>query len=170
MVALMKQYGKAVFICVTSVLVLGILFQMQSEGKTGFMEIIYQKTMEDMSKASPADYTDADAVKAVMARKKPQITYTYTKTLVGAVVNLENMFEAKDAEGNPAALEITDILNPMGESILYLTKEDKKQHRQSEDTKNILFARTGIYTVYVKAVDAEKKQTYEQYRLPVTSN
>lgn len=80
------------------------------------------------------------------------------------------MFEAKDAEGNPAALEITDIVNPMGESILYLTKEDKKQHRQSEDTKNILFARTGIYTVYVKAVDAEKKQTYEQYRLPVTSN
>lgn len=170
MVTLMKQYGRAILICVTSVLVLGILFRMQSNGKTGFIEVVYDKALEDMNEINPSDYTDTDAVKAVMARKKPEITYMYTKTLIGSAVNLENMFEAKDAEGNPVAAEITDIRNPLGVSILYSTKEDKKQHRQSGDTKNFLFEKTGIYTVYVKAVDAEKKQTYEQYRLPVTSN
>lgn len=170
MVTLMKQYGRAVLICATSVLVLGILFRMQSNGKTGFIEVVYDKALEDMNMTNPSDYTDTDVVKAVMARKKPEITFTYVKTLVGSAVNLENMFEAKDAEGNPVAAEITDIVNSLGVSILYSTKEDKKQHRKSGDTKSFLFAETGIYTVYVKAVDAEKKQVYEQYRLPVTSN
>ncbi len=170
MVTLMKEYGRAILICATSVLVLGILFRMQSNGKIGFIEVIYDKALEDVNESNPSDYTDTDVVKAVMAREKPEITYTYAKTLVGAAVNLENMFEAKDAEGNPVAVEITDIVNPLGASVLYSTKENKKRHLKSGDTKSFLFAETGIYTVYVKAVDAEKKQTYEQYRLPVTSN
>lgn len=167
---LMKQYGRAVLICITAALVLGILFRMQSGGKTGFIALLYEQAIKDMSGGSPADYTDTDAVKAAMAREKPEIIYTYEKVIPGSAVNLENMFDAKDADGNRIAAEITDILNPEGESVLYLTKEDRKQNRRSGDTKCFLFADTGIYTIYVKAVDAEKKQSYGQYRLPVTSH
>ncbi len=170
MFTLMKQYGRAVLICAAAALVFGILFRMQSGQKTGFIELVYEKAMEDMSDDNPMSYTDAEAVKAAAARKKPAITYTYTKVLSGSAVNLEAMFEAEDAAGNRIAAEITDIVSPLGESILYLTKEDRKHRRKSGDTQSFLFADTGIYTVYVKAVDAEKKQTYGQYRLPVTSN
>lgn len=170
MFILMKQYGRAVIICITAALVLGILFRMQSGGKTGFIALAFETAMEDFSDGNPAGETDTNAVKAAAARKKPEITYTYVKTVSKAEMNLEAMFEAKDAEGNPIAAEITDIVNPAGDSILYLTKEDRKLGRKSGDTKSFLFAETGIYTVYVKAVDTEKKRAYGQYRLPVTTH
>ena len=170
MFTLMKQYGRAVLICVTAALIFGILFHMQSDGKTGFIALVYDKALGDMNDVDPTDYTDTDAVKAAVARGKPEIIYTYEKVLPDTAVNLENMFEAKDVDGNFVAVEMIDIVSPSGESVLYLTKEDRKLHRQSGDTKSFLFADTGIYTVYVKAVDAEKKQTYGQYKLPVTSH
>ena len=170
MFILMKQYGRTVIICVTAVLVLGILFRMQSGGKMGFIALAYEMAMGDFSDRNPAGETDTNAVKAAAARKKPETTYTYVKTVPKAEMNLEAMFKAKDAEGNPIAIEITDILNPAGDSILYLTKEDRKLRRKSGDTKRFLFANTGIYTIYVRAVDTEKKQAYGQYRLPVTTH
>lgn len=170
MYILMKQYGRTIIICITAMLVLGILFCMQSDNKKGFAALAYEKAMGDMDDRNFADYTDTAAVKKAAARKKPKIVYTYEKTLPGMAVNLENMFAAEDAEGNCIAVEVTDLLNSAGDSILYLTKEDRKLRRKSGDVKRFLFAETGIYTVCVKAVDAEKKQTCGQYRLPVTSH
>lgn len=170
MFTLMKQYGRAVTVCITAAIMFGILFHIQSGGKTGFIELVYDKASGDMNYVSPADYRDTDAVKAAAARKKPEIIYTYTKVILGTAVNLEAMFEARDADGNPVAAELLDIVGPSGESVLYLTEEDRKLHRQSGDTKSFVFSVPGVYTVYVKAVDAEKKQTYGQYGLPVNGH
>lgn len=170
MFILMKQYGRAILICITAMLILGIMFFAKSGGKKGFIAAAYETVMEDLSESSLADCTDTDAVRAAAARKKPDIVYTYEKTLPGSAVNLDHMFEAQDAEGNRITAEITDILDPLGKSILYLTKEDRKLRRRSGDTKRFLFTETGIYTICVKAVDAEKKRTNGQYRLPVTSH
>lgn len=167
---LMKQHGRTILYCAAAVLVLGIAFHIRSGLNTGFIQIAYAKARQSMSNMDVMAYTDTSAVKAFAARSKPKITYSYTKALPKSEINLNQMFSAVDADGTSVAVEITDILNSRGESILYQTEEERKQHIMQYHTDKFLFPSVGIYTINVKATDTEKKTVYGKYRLPVTSN
>ena len=80
------------------------------------------------------------------------------------------MFQANDADGNPVLCEITDILDDTGKSILYVTEDDRENKRKTYDTGKFSFPAIGIYTLDIKAQDAEKKVAYGRYRFPVTSS
>lgn len=170
MLILMKQHGRIIIGCVISVLVLGIIFGIRVGGDTGFVRIAYKKAMGDRTDTDIADYTDAEAVEAVLARSKPEIRYSYTKVTVGKEADIGAMFLAEDADGNPVAVEITDILNVSGASILYETEEDRKNKKYTHDTAHFLFPVSGIYTLRVKAEDDEKRETYRQYKIPVSGS
>lgn len=166
MLILMKQHGKMIVCCIVSVLLIGILFGMRIDGNTGLIEIAYGKAMSAREDLEPAVFVDA--VKNVLARSKPEITYSYTKTVLKQAANINAMFEASDADGNKISVEVTDILDAYGGSILYESEEDKKNQKRTCDTSEFLFPTSGVYVIRVKAEDAEKRTTYSQYKLPVS--
>lgn len=170
MITLMKQHGRTIIYCMVSVFVLGIAFHIRSGSDVGFIQIAYAQARQGVTQTDVTAYTDALAVKAFAARKKPKITYSYTKTLPKKAVNLNQMFVAVDADGTSVAVEITDVINSCGESILYRSAEEKKKNICLYDTKEMMFPSVGIYTVNVRVVDKEKKTAYGQYKLPVTGN
>ena len=170
MVTIIRQYGRAVLLGITALFVFGAVCAVRSGENTGLIRIIYDRAMQNMSKADPGHAWDADAVKAAAAWRGPEITFTYTKTIPKTSVNLDEMFAAKDADGNQILCEITDILDDTGKSILYATEEDRKNKRKTYDTGRFSFPGIGIYTLCIKALDTEKKAAYEQYRFPVTSS
>lgn len=169
MLILMKQHGRMIVCCVIAALTFGIAFGMRADGYQGFVQIAYGKAMEDMTEET-AGRADAQAAQAVAARRKPEIAYTYQKTLSGENVSLNSMFSATDADGNPAAVNITDVLDASGKSLLYQTEYDKKRERALQNTENFQFPLPGVYRLYVRAADHEKKASCGQYQIPVTSN
>ena len=169
MLILMRQHGRTIVFCILSFLVLGALGSVRSGTEEGFIEIAYRKAFGDSVKTDVASYVDAEAVKAQAARKKPVITFTYVKTLPKKEVNIYQMFSAKDADGNAVMVEITDILKRDGKSVLYRNELEKKKKMPLYDTKKFPFPTVGVYSILVKAVDREKRTSYGQYKLPVTS-
>ena len=170
MTIFMKQYGRTILYVVFAAAVFGMIFGTQVGEHTGFVQAAYQKANEDRTDRDVTVYTDVDAVKKVIARKNPEITFSYQKTLPGIPADLGRMFLAKDEEGNPVTVEITDILDGMGDSILFLTEEDRNQKKYICDPASFVFSKTGIYTIKVKAADREQKTSYQEYKLPVTSH
>ena len=170
MIAIMKQHGRTIIYCMAAVFVLGIAFHIRSGSDIGFIQIAYAKAEQGMTKTDVTDYTDALAVKALAARKNPKITYAYSKALPKNTVNLNQMFAAVDADGASVDVEITDVTDSRGESLLYRTAEERKKNIRLCDTKKFMFPSVGVYTVNVRAIDQEKKTADGQYKLPVTSN
>lgn len=169
MLILMKQHGRTIVCCVIAVLALGMAFGIRVDGYQGFIQIAYGKAMGDMTRDAAGD-AGMEAVNAIAARRKPDISYVYQKTLPKTTVNLDAMFSAKDADGNPVDVKITDILDASGKSLLYQTDLDRKKGKAIEDTAGFQFPAVGVYRINVKAVDWEKKAAFEQYQIPVTSN
>lgn len=153
-----KEHGRTVVCCAAAVFVLGVVFCIRSGEDKGFIQIAYARAKEDMAHTDFLLYTEA--VKTVMARKKPEIVYLYKKILPGETVNIDGMFLARDADGKPAQVEICDILNSLGESILDTEK--------GCDTKKFLFPVSGIYTLKVKASDKENRTVCKQYKALVS--
>lgn len=167
MLILMKQHGRTITCCVIAALIFGIAFGIRADGYQGFIQIAYGKAMEDMTEET-AGRADAQASQAVAARTKPKIAYVYQKTLSGEKVSLNSMFFATDADGNPAAVTIMDVTDAYGNSLLYQTERDKKRKIALQDTEEFQFPVPGIYRLYVKAADREKKAVCGQYQIPVT--
>lgn len=169
MLALVKQHGRTITCCVIAALAFGIIFGIRADGYQGFIQIAYGKSMGDITEEA-AGRADARAAQAVASRRKPEITYTYQKTLSEVKVNLDGMFCAVDADGNPASVKITDVLDASGKSLLYQTEQDKKRKRALQDTGNFQFPAPGVYKMLVRAADHEKKAFCCRYQIPVTSN
>ena len=169
MLILMKQHGRTIVCCVIAALVFGIAFGIREDGYQGFIQIAYGKAMGDMTEETEGR-ADAQAAKAVAERKKPEIAYAYQKTLSMEEVSLDGMFSATDADGGPANVQITDVRDALGKSLLYQTEHDKKRKHALQDTENFRFPAPGIYRLYVRAADREKKASCGQYQIPVTSN
>ncbi len=168
MLAFIKQHGRMILYCVAAVLVLAIAFGISLDGKKGMILIAAQKAAEHMEAVDIRTERDVNAVMAAAARRRPKITYTGTNAVSGTAVNLKEMFSAADADGISVAVEITDVLDVSGKSVLYETKEQRKHKTGKYDPEGFVFSTAGIYTVHVKAVDREKKVSRMKFRLPVT--
>lgn len=156
---LMKQYGRTILSGCAAVLILGMA--------AGWMKIVRNQALDEMYENDVAAFGDTDALKAFLSRKNPQIIYTDTRIIPGASVNAETMFLAEDADGNAIGTEIVDIFNCDGKSLLYLSKEDKKQKIAACDPANMVFPAAGVYRFLVRAVDSKKRTAYRQYKIPV---
>lgn len=170
MLVFMKQYGRTMVFVLIAAAVLAIAFQIRINGHTGFIQAAFGKAMEGRSSGGILPLRDVDAVKAAAVRKEPQISFRCTKILPQQAVDLNAMVTAADADGNPVNVEITDIVNEAGESILYQTKEDRKDSAAACSTTGFLFPAAGIYTMDVQAADREQKTAKVQFRIPVTGN
>ena len=159
MLLLMKQYGRTIVVCLVSMLMFGAFAAIRAGESKGLAEIVFRKAMEGSMEADSGSYADVNAVKEIAKRSAPEIKYTYMKAYMGNPVDLNAMFAATDADGNMAEIEILDIFDHFGNSVLDTVKNG---------AESFLFREMGIYTLRVKAVDHEKKVCYGQYRLPVT--
>lgn len=164
------QYGKAILVGAVSSLAFAAAFGIKADGRKGFIQIAYGKALEGASLSGAADREDADVNLAIAARSVPKVVYAYQKTVPCQAVNLNAMFSAEDAQGNPVKVEITDIFDASGKSVLYQTKEDKLAKRKKQETEEFVFSCIGAYTLCVTAVDAERKAFCGRYQIPVTSN
>ena len=170
MLILMKQYGKTIVCGIIGMLVFSAAFGFRMGEDRGFIQMVYRKAAENMTDTDMASDEDADALKRIIKRKKPEIDFAYQKIFPGVKVNMDAMFLAWDADENPVATEIRDISDMSGNSMLYLTEEDRKKENRACDTTEFVFPYTGVYLLKVRAVDAEKKVTERQYKIPVTGS
>ncbi len=170
MAVLMKQYGRTVLCCAAVFFIFGILSGIRVDGNTGFIRIAYAKAAEGTAGADAGQGLDVDTVLSVAARKKPEIVFQYTKVLSQEKMNLNKMFSALDADGQEAFVTVTDVLDSDADSIMYPSKEDRKNQAAAYPADRFVFPRPGIYTIKVKAADREHKTAAAQYRIPVTGN
>lgn len=169
MLSVIKQHGRTIVCCMAAFMAFGIAFGIRMDGHQGFVQIVYERAMGDLT-GDPASHADEGAVRTIAARNRPEIVYTCQKTLPKKKVSLDAMFVATDADGSPVAVEITDVQDASGKSLLYLTDLDRKKKNALQDTADFQFPAVGIYKLKVRAEDCEKKTAYEQYQIPVTSN
>ena len=83
------QYGKAILVGAVSSLAFAAAFGIKADGRKGFIQIAYGKALEGASLSGAAD------------RSVPKVVYAYQKTVPCQAVNLNAMFSAEDAQGNP---------------------------------------------------------------------
>lgn len=151
-----KQYGRTILYGISAAFVMLAVFGVRQGGNTGMIQIAYGTAAKEMSEKKEISYRDADAVKAVLARKKPKISYIGKKILPDTPVNLNELFLANDADGNRISVEITDVRSENGESIF------------CQSAQGFLFPKPGIYKISVKAVDKEKRTVCGEYAIPVS--
>lgn len=169
MLSVIKQHGRTIVCCMAVFLSFGIVCGIRLDGYQGFIQIVYGKAAAGLTGNSESDM-NVEAVRAVAARGKPEIVFDYHKTLPKKKVSLDDMFSATDADGDPVAVEITDVRDAFGKSILYLTDLDRKKKNALQNTADFQFPAVGVYKLAVRAADREKRTTCEQYQIPVTSN
>lgn len=169
MLSVMKQHGRTILCCMTAVLIFAAVFCIRAGGRRGLIQIAYERALGDLTE-EPESRADEEAVRAVAVRKPPEISFAYQKTYPDAAVCLNDMFLAKDADGALIAVEITDVLDGSGRSLLYGEDSGHTKKKPLQDTRNFRFPSVGIYMLTVKATDREKKTACAQYQIPVTSN
>lgn len=72
MIILMKQYGRTILSCTAAVFVLIAVFGVR-QGHSGLIQIVSKTAAAGMAGTKEISYKDADAVKAVLARKNRKL-------------------------------------------------------------------------------------------------
>ncbi len=169
---LMKQQGRTIALCMAAAVVFGIFFHIRVDGKTGWFAVAYAKAMERAEQEEASLDADADAgvYQTVAARRRPEIVFVCQKIAPQKAVNLHAMFTAKDADGNPAEVEILDVYDASGGSVLYRSNEERAKKTGAYHTTGVVFPAVGVYALKVRATDAQKKTSCRIYKIPVTGS
>lgn len=148
--AVFKQYGKTVLVIFTVLLLLIIL------GKIGVNDLLGMQA--EVKDTDYETFSDMEEMKNYTMLKTPQIVFSDNQVYTGERVNLDGEFSAEGSDGNPAGIKIMDIREESGNSIL---------DRNTMKTDAFVFKKSGVYNIYVKAVDGNNRISTMKCRIPV---
>lgn len=149
---MIREYGKMMISAAAASLLFLILFGVKG-GETGsLLEGLGAKAVIESGNFSA--YQDTAKSVATMEHQRPLIWLELPEPKTGAAYSADQLFTAKDAEGNPAKLQMVKVTDSRKEEVELV--EDK-----------VIFVRQGIYEVRVKAIDMQCGVTENVFFVPV---
>lgn len=142
---ILHEYGKMMLTAASVLLILTLLFQGLHIG---------EKAKSRLPEKEYAPYQDAAEVSRIMGRKPPVITWKGVKVSLGSETAAENLFMAKDADGNAAGIRVIKVETP------------DKREAVSQNNK-IKFTKPGVYGIWVRATDKSCVVSQKLFYIPV---
>lgn len=106
-----------------------------------------------------SDSADTGTMEDICEREAPVITYTGKKVWnTGEVILTDNVFRAEDADGSSVEVEVMDITDRDGNSVMDCFRETDK---------SAVFGEKGVYSFRLSAMDSERKNTTKRISLVV---
>ncbi len=103
----------------------------------------------DVQREDFSQMEDARTVEELCERNEPTIQCVGKKLWrVGEVLSIPAVFKARDAEGGNLNITVEDIINQDGASVMECYQEQ---------TNQAVFARRGVYTFSLIAMDKQRK-------------
>ncbi len=165
MTAIFKQYGKTIIVIISILAILALLAIVHVNGRQGLTGAVAGTA--DFEDVDYSTFQDALALENYTALDTPEITYTSQPVSVGTPYDLEDVFFAEGTDGQPCKITIMDVLDETGNSLLYAAEEDKRNDVRLQPADAFVFERQGVYTIYVQAVDGNKRISSMKLKVPI---
>lgn len=149
----MEQYGKAVLCALVAVTLLAIVFGGLQAGEAKGLPAVL-KAGADIQGVDYSNYKDGEQSAFVMEKERPRVQFDGAKLWTDCGYKTEDLFSAKDAEGNPAEVRILKIFDKDGQEL-------------TVTEGNIQFGSQGVYRILVKAVDGWCGTVEKEFLVPV---
>lgn len=149
----MQEYGTAILSATVALILFAFIYGgSRTEGEGSLFARMGEWPRDSQKEYS--EYLDASETKRAMERERPSLSYKNLTVSAGEKLQMKDYFEAEDAEGNPADIEIIRAEGPSGEEI-------------SVEDGIIQFGEQGIYRIWVKATDSYCGVTQRTLYIPV---
>lgn len=140
---------KKIFEAVSGMILPGIAFAAIAAILTGSALLSKMGKRMDVNAENFLNYADTSAVAGICQREAPEIIFTGKKVWsAGEPIPIGDVFLAADAEGSHIPVEVEDITNKDGDSVM---------ENYQEAGNKAVFQDRGVYTFHVSALDNERK-------------
>lgn len=155
-----EHYGRFILdgIVVVAVMMIVFLWLTDSEGNKGIFAVTGAQINIDATDYTA--YTDFKGVyKTESEKKHPRISFTGGRITIGTHT-LSNYIKAVDDAGQNLAIKVSSILAPDGTEVV---------GTYNQNTTEITFSQSGIYTLTVSVLDEGNRMTKTNIKIPVNS-
>lgn len=150
---IMQEYGTAMLSAAVALILFAFIYGgSRTEGENSLFSRMGERSYD--SKKEYSEYLDAKETKTAMERERPSLFYRNLPVSAGEKLQMQDYFEAEDAEGGPADIEVVKAEDPSGQEL-------------AVEDGNIQFGEQGIYRIWVKATDRYCGVTQRLFCIPV---